>query len=160
MVAMTGLVLALGPLMSEQMKALGQWAYLAVGIGEFLDSATPFIPTPAHAYTFSVAEQWNPLLVTMAATFGSTAGETVGFLAGCKGQQAIQGNRVLRACAARFGNWEGRVIVALAAMPIPVYLSGVWAGALGVSYQRFFLYAVAGKTVLFGTLAFMGYFRS
>ena len=153
MVGITALVCVLGAVLGDRLTGLGNWSYLAVALAEFMDSATPFIPTPAHAYTYTVAGHWNSMLVVAAATVGSTVGETVGYLAGCKGQQAIQSSRVLRACAARFGRWEGRVIIALAALPFPVYLSGVWAGALGVSYRRFFAYAVGGKTILFGTLA-------
>ena len=158
-IALTSAVLLLGNAMRDRLASLGDWTYPAVALAEFMDAATPFIPTPVHAFIYFAASQWNPLVVAMAAAIGSTIGETVGYLTGCRGQQALRGSRMLRTCAAWFGRWEGRVIIGLAAIPFPIYLAGIWAGALGVSYRRFFAYALAGKLVLFGTLSMMGFFQ-
>lgn len=158
-IGITALVFILGAFMGDHLTGIGGWTYLAVWFAEFADAATPLIPTPAHAYTYTAAMQWSPFLVVLAATAGSALGETVGYLTGCRGHQAIQSSRLLRTCASRFGKWEGQVVIALAAIPVPVYLSGVWAGAFGVSYPRFLTYAVVGKLVLFGTLVFLAFFR-
>ncbi|MBF8299412.1 MAG: putative rane protein [Dehalococcoidia bacterium] len=157
MFALTGAVMLLGALLGDRLVGIGNWAYVAVGVAELLDAAVPFVPTPAHAFTYSVAASWSPLLVAMVATVGSTLGETVGYLAGQNGQRAIQQSRLFRSIFALLGGWQSWLIIALAVVPIPVYLAGVYAGAFSVSYKRFVLYAACGKLALFGTMAFMAW---
>lgn len=160
MFVFTGAVMLMGTYLADLLSGLGRWSYLAVGLVELTDSATPFIPTPAHTFTYAVAGSWNPLLVALFATIGSTAGETVGFIAGTNGGKAIQQSRLFRYCSAFFGSYKVRLIIALAAVPFPVYLAGVWAGAFGISFRNFLAYAFCGKLILFLTIAVLGFMHS
>ena len=157
--AVTGGVFALGAVVGPHVAALGGWTYPIVAVSEFMDSATPLVPSPGHALVYFAAAHSNSLFVASLATLGSTLGETVGYITGCRGQQAIQASGLLRACAARFSRWQNKVIIGLAAIPIPLYLSGIWAGAFGISYGRFVLNNALGKLVLFGTLVVLGHYR-
>ncbi len=156
----TGAVMLMGTYLADLLSGLGRWSYLAVGLVELTDSATPFIPTPAHTFTYAVAGAWNPLLVALFATIGSTFGETVGFIAGTNGGKAIQQSRLFNYCSSFFGVYKVRFIIALAAVPRPVYLAGVWAGAFGISFRHFLAYAFCGKLILFMTIAVLGFMQA
>jgi uncharacterized membrane protein YdjX (TVP38/TMEM64 family) len=160
MAALTAAALVANMVAGEHLQGLGNWAYVGAFGMELLDAATPLAPTPAHAYVYSISEYWNPVIVAALAALGSTIGETVGFMIGTNSARSIRGSSWFKACTRVLAGWEGRMVTALSALPLPVYLGGVWAGALGLAYRRYFLCALAGKLVLFGILAVLGFLQA
>ncbi len=91
---------------------------------------------------------FHPLGVGIAAASGATLGELTGYMAGFSGQAVMENTRVydrLLDWTRRFG---GLTIIALAAIPNPLFdLAGIAAGALRMPLGMFLLYTWIGKMI-------------
>ncbi|MBI3742812.1 MAG: VTT domain-containing protein [Chloroflexi bacterium] len=140
-----------------RLVGIGTWGYMGVFLAEATDSATFFIPTPGHVYTFAVAGALNPLVVACCGALGSTLGEVVGYALGSSGRNAVQKGRMYLFCESLSRHWGGKVLLMFALVPGPLYLCGLWAGMFRYSFKRFFMYALAGKMVMILGIALAGY---
>jgi membrane protein YqaA with SNARE-associated domain len=139
---------------AEELAAFG---YPGIFILSLLANATLILPAPGWAVTFAMGAVFHPLGVALAASSGATLGELTGYMAGFSGQAVIENARAydrLLAWMRRFGGWT---IIALAAIPNPVFdLAGVAAGALRMPVGLFLIYTWIGKMIKMGLLAFGG----
>ena len=131
----------------HQVSSLGGWGYPGVMLVELANSATLFLPTPGHAYTFAVAGSLNPLLIAVLAGLGATIGELSGYGLGATGRQVIAQGRLYRRMNQMSPKTFGRMLFIVAALPVPFDFAGIWAGAIRYPVSRF-LWAVYGGKVL------------
>lgn len=143
----------------EELKAYG---YGGVFIITLLGAATLFIPGPTMVATFVVGAMLNPMLVALAAGFGSALGESTGYLAG-------HASRALISPQERKDTWYQRIFRWMSTHPfltiflldaIPNFvgdIAGLIAGRNRYSYLKFLLASFLGKTIRFGLSAYLGF---
>lgn len=141
----------------DRAEDLAAFGYPGIFVLSLLANATLIFPAPGWAVTFAMGAVFHPLGVALAAGSGATLGELTGYMAGFSGQAVIENARVyerLLSWMRRFGGWT---IIALAAIPNPVFdLAGMAAGALRMPVGLFLLYTWIGKMIKMGLLAFGG----
>jgi uncharacterized membrane protein YdjX (TVP38/TMEM64 family) len=139
---------------AEQLAAYG---YPGIFFLSLLANATVILPAPGLAITFAMGAVFHPLGVALAAASGATLGELTGYMAGFSGQAVIENAETY----ARLLDWTrrygGLTIIALAAIPNPLFdLAGAAAGALRMPVGHFLLYTWIGKMIKMVLFAYGG----
>lgn len=122
-----------------------------------LGNATVVIPAPVILSAFIGGSIYNPILVGLVVALGATIGELTGFMAGVGGQVAITNHKHFK----KIEKWMTKsgflTIFILAVIPNPLFdLAGIFAGATGYSFKRFFTAVLIGKVVRFIGISFLG----
>jgi membrane protein YqaA with SNARE-associated domain len=130
-----------------QVASLGGWGYPGVLLVELGNSATLFLPTPGHAYTFALAGSLNAPLVALFAAIGAATGELTGYMLGATGRQVLQKGRVYRRLTSLPPRMIGIILFVVAALPVPFDFAGIWAGAARYPVPRFLTAAFGGKVI-------------
>ncbi len=148
--------LALLPFDASQFGAYG---YGALFVLTLLSSATVILPSPALAAALQASKTLDPLLVGLIGGLAAGLGEMTGYAAGRSGTQLAHlrerplGRRIERYVQ----RWGALTVFVLAAIPLPLIdLAGIAAGAMGLGFWRFEAACIAGKTVRFLLVAFVG----
>jgi membrane protein YqaA with SNARE-associated domain len=143
----------------EQAEQLEGYGYPGIFLLSLLSNATLVLPAPGIAITFAMGAVFNPIFVGLAAGSGAALGELTGYLAGFSGRAVVERSNVylrLEQLTSRYGPWT---ILALAALPNPVFdLAGVAAGALRMPVTTFLLWAWLGKLIKMVAAAYLGAF--
>jgi membrane protein YqaA with SNARE-associated domain len=141
----------------DRAEQIAGYGYPGIFLLSILANATLILPAPGWAVTFAMGAIFNPLGVGIAAASGATLGELTGYLAGFSGQAVMENTRVydrLLDWTRRFG---GLTIIALAAIPNPLFdLAGIAAGALRMPLGMFLLFTWIGKMIKMVLLAYGG----
>jgi membrane protein YqaA with SNARE-associated domain len=137
---------------------LGSWGYLGVFLAELLNSASVLFPTPASAFTMSMATVLNPVLVGLVGGIASSLGELTGYYLGVKGRRVLQQGRLYQRFRSLAGRWTGVGIFAFAMLPLPFDFAGVWAGTVRYPVLRFFSFLVMGKILKVMAFALAAYY--
>jgi len=142
----------------DQTQALASYGLPGIFLLSLLSNATVILPAPGWALTFAMGGVMHPGAVALAAGAGAALGELTGYLAGYSGRAVVERSKLylkLEDWTNRYGAWT---IVALAALPNPVFdLAGVAAGALRMPVFTFLLWAWVGKVI---KMLFVAYFGS
>ena len=141
------------------LQHLQSYGYFGVFLIMLISSGSVLLPTPGIASVAIAGAMWDPLLVGIAGTLGSTFGEITGYLAGYGGR-SLTATR-LKPTADRIKPWlekYGLVGIAfLAAIPNPLFdAAGLAAGALGFPLWKFLLATLVGKAVKSLAFAYLG----
>lgn len=141
----------------EQAEELQGYGYPGIFLVSLLSNATLVLPAPGIAIIFAAGAVFNPIGVGLAAGTGAALGELTGYLAGFSGRAAVERTKIyqqLEGWTLRYGGWT---ILALAALPNPVFdLAGVAAGALRMPLSKFLLWAWIGKVIKMLLVAYFG----
>ncbi|MEM4348547.1 MAG: VTT domain-containing protein [Candidatus Anstonellaceae archaeon] len=141
-----------------QLKSIG---YLEIFITSFLSSATILLPLPGFALVFGAASYLNPFLLGLAAGVGSGLGEISGFLAGLAGHSTLKQTKFFKAHKSSIRQYGSIAVFTLALIPNPVFdVVGMAAGAIKMKWWKFLAASVAGKSIRYILLAFLGEFSS
>ncbi len=128
-------------------------AYVMVFVVTFVSSALVAVPAPspliALSFALTVASKFEPLWVILAASIGSTLGETSSYLVGRWGSKAIVDGANSRLPLWVRG-WMQRstsvVVFVLAFVPSFLFdFAGIAAGALRLPYWQFLVVVWAGR---------------
>lgn len=139
---------------AEQLAAYG---YPGIFVLSLLANATLILPAPGLAITFAMGAVFHPLGVTIAAASGATLGELTGYMAGFSGQAVIENAAVYERLLDWTRRFGGLTIIALAAIPNPIFdLAGIAAGALRMPVGLFLLYTWIGKLIKMALFAYGG----
>jgi len=136
---------------------LAIYGYPGIFLIAFLTNATIFLPAPGVTIVFAMGGVFNPFLVGLAAGAGGALGELSGYLAGFSGEAVVPHTRTYE----RLSKWVQRygffAILALAAIPNPVFdIAGVAAGVLRMPLPKFLLAAWIGVTLKMTLFAWAG----
>ena len=138
---------------------LGVYGYGVLFALTLLSSATIVLPSPALAAALQASKSLDPVLVGLVSGLAAGLGEVTGYLAGRSGTELVQlrsrplGQRIERYVE----QWGVATVFVLAAIPLPLIdLAGLAAGALGMRFWKFEAACIAGKTVRFLAVAFLG----
>ena len=135
----------------------GAFSYGALFVLTLLSSATIVLPSPALAAALIASRTLDPLLVGLIGGLAAGIGESTGYLAGRSGSELLRGRPLGQRVEGWVRRWGVLTVFVLAAIPLPVIdLAGIAAGSLRLGFWRFVLACVAGKTVRFLLVAYLG----
>ena len=141
----------------NELASLAGYGYFGIFLINLLGSATIIVPAPSLVATFIGGSIYNPLLVGIFSGVGASIGEITGYLAGYGGSAMITDHKHFK----RIERWMGKngfvTILVLAIIPNPIFdFSGIFAGATGYSFKKFFTAVLIGKTLRFIGISFLG----
>ncbi len=152
MIAFTaGLIYLMWILQSHFKVSLRQYdilAYFIVFVVTLLASCTIVLPAPGAAIVIAAASVWNPVIVAIVASVGSTLGELTGYYAGYLGEKIIidEQNPTYQWAVKwmnRYGIWT---VLVIAAIPLVLFdVVGLIAGALRLPLWKFLLACWIGR---------------
>jgi len=141
----------------EHVRALDELAYLGGFLAMLIGNATILLPVPGLVFVFALGGTLNPLLVALAAAPGAALGELTGYAAGYGGSAIVDNWKLYYRLEAWMKRYGLLIIMALAAIPNPVFdLAGVVAGTLRMKWWRFLLAAFIGKLIQALMIAYAG----
>lgn len=138
---------------------LGSYGYGVLFILTLLSSATVVLPSPALAAALQASKTLDPLAVGLIGGLAAGLGEATGYLAGKSGTEVtrLRERQLGRSVERYVSRWGMLTVFILAAIPLPLIdLAGIAAGALGIPFWRFEVACIAGKTLRFLLVAFLG----
>ncbi|CAA9213802.1 MAG: hypothetical protein AVDCRST_MAG26-231 [uncultured Chloroflexia bacterium] len=138
---------------------LGVYGYGVLFVLTLLSSATIVLPSPALAAALQASRVLDPLLVGLVSGLAAGIGEITGYLAGRSGTELVhlRSRPLGRHIAGYVERWGITTVFILAAIPLPLIdLAGLAAGALGMRFWKFEAACIAGKTLRFVGVAFLG----
>ena len=122
-------------------------------------NATVLVPVPYYPIIARLGQVLNVWGVIIAAAAGSTLGETVAFLVGRSGHEAVE-KTVMNGWVERQMQrpWRaGVTLFALSAPPNPAFdVAGLLAGALGIPLWLFLTSVFLGRLIRMGLVTFAG----
>jgi uncharacterized membrane protein YdjX (TVP38/TMEM64 family) len=141
----------------DQLAGLKEYGYLGIFIIAVVGNATVLLPVPGLVVVFAGGGLLNPLVVGLVAGLGEPLGELTGYLAGYGGSAVIEDRKNYE----RFRSWMQRrgflTIVALAAIPNPLFdVAGMAAGALHLPVWKFLVACWLGKSIKAVAIAYLG----
>ncbi|MBN1863039.1 MAG: VTT domain-containing protein [Dehalococcoidales bacterium] len=146
----------------DQIRELGALSYPGVFLVSMVWNSTVLVPIPSFWTYFFLGQIFNPALVGLAGGSGAAVGELTSYLAGYSGRVMLRGHRRLKLYT-RLEDWiKNRkrafaVIFAFNLVPFfPFDLVGIAAGATRFPLGRFYLACLAGRTLSYGFIAWIG----
>jgi uncharacterized membrane protein YdjX (TVP38/TMEM64 family) len=136
----------------------GPWGYPSVFLAELANSASILIPTPGRAYTLGLSLFLDPFYLGLLGGVGATVGELTGYFAGARGRGFLEGKRIYRWFQALTKRSVGPVLFAIALLPVPFDVAGLWAGAVRYPLARFLLCIAPGKIIKVTGIALAGHY--
>ena len=126
----------------------------------FIGAASVFFPIPYTVVLLAVAatRQFNPILLAVSAGLGSAVGEMVGYGLGYMGRGIVGKKREsrLNAMVRLFDRFGSVAVFVFALTPLPDDLLLIPLGLLRYKFWKVFVPCVAGKFLMFLTIAYVG----
>ncbi len=145
----------------SQVGILRQMGYAGIFIISLISSATILLPLPGFAVVFAMGAYLNPFLVGIAAGAGSGIGEISGFLAGYAGHDAVTRTKIYKSHREQIERYGPLAVFVLAFIPNPVFdIAGIASGALKMPWWQFLLATMAGKTLRYIIVAYLGLYAA
>jgi len=109
----------------------------------------------------ALARSLNPVLLGIAAGFGSGLGELSGYMLGYAGHDAVAKSKVFYSHSKQVEKYGAPAIFVLAFLPNPVFdVAGIAAGAMKMQWWKFLIATIAGKVLRFILLAYLSLWAS
>lgn len=143
----------------DMVKQIGSYGYAGLFLLTLLANATIVIPSPALAAVFLFGAALNPWLVGLTSGLAAGIGESTGYIAGYSGSMVFANkSRLYPRVKAWVQRWGVLTIFVLAIIPSPIIdLAGIAAGAMRIRFVSYLLACIAGKTLRYMGVAWMGY---
>lgn len=139
------------------LSSLQAYGFLGLFLLNVLGSATIFLPTPLFLTAYVAGTIYNPFIVAVVASLGSTIGELTGYIAGYGAEELlINDNKVqkVKKWMDKYGLWT---LLVLAAIPNPLFdIAGIVSGATGIPVYKFLSVVWVGKLIKFAVIVFLG----
>ncbi len=148
-------------LLRERISILGNWGYLGAFIVNGISSATIILPAPGGAVIAIMAQDFNPLLIGIAAGLGGTIGGSTAYIAGLINSGRTRNTRrlrwpkrVMKRVMKRFGSI---VIFTFALIPfLPGDFASLVAGGVRYPFRRYLIYNGLASMIKMTVIAYMG----
>lgn len=140
----------------SQFKSLG---LVGIFLINFIGSATIFVPSPAIFSVFAGGAVYGIVAVAVIASIGAAFGDMLGFFIGHSGKHIFlqKENKWYKIGQEYFIRFGGLFVFVFALIPNPLFDGiGIFAGALGYSRYRFFVFLFLGRLLRNFLLAFAG----
>jgi len=139
-----------------------QYGYFGIFLISLIGAMSIFFPIPYTVVIFTLGSTstFDPLLIAVAAGFGSAIGEFSGYLLGFGGRKIIGGKykRKMEFLAKIFNRYGPVTIFIFALTPLPDDLLFIPLGVMRYSLWRAFVPALIGKFCMNLTVAYSGRF--
>lgn len=133
------------------------YGFLGLFLLNVLGSATIFLPTPLFLTAFVAGAVFNPILVAVVSSLGSTIGELTGYLAGYGTEDLIEKDLKIQRVKKwmdKYGLWA---VFILGLIPNPFFdLAGIVSGATEIPVGKFLFAVWVGKLIKFAVIAYLG----
>jgi uncharacterized membrane protein YdjX (TVP38/TMEM64 family) len=134
--------------------------YPGVFLVSMVWNSTVLVPIPSFWTYFFFGQVFHPALVGLAGGGGASVGELTSYLAGYSGRVILQGQRRIKIYS-RVEKWIKKwgflVIFGFNLVPFfPFDLVGIAAGATRFPLWKFYLACLAGRSLAYGFIAFLG----
>jgi len=137
---------------------LATWGYVGAFFIMFICSATIILPVPGWIGLFVLARYMDPLWLGVVGGFGSALGEITSYVFGRGGKMMIEERHI--EVYERTKAWLHKngllVIFLFAALPLPVDIVGIAAGATGYPMWKFMAAMIPGKIIKTWIVTFSG----
>lgn len=142
-----------------QIQRLAGVGYPGIFVTAMISSATVLVPGPGLAIVFTMGGILHPLGVALAAGSGAAVGEISAYLAGISGRAVIERMDLYRRIKPKVMKYGPFAIFVLGVIPNPTFdLAGIAAGALKMTFWKFFLAVWAAQVIKMLFIAFAGSF--
>lgn len=134
--------------LTQPLEGYSFYAYIGVFLVALFSSATVFIPAPGLAFILAAATKWDPALVAVAASLGSSLGEITAYYVGRWGVRLVHvENSAYYQRASQWMHHYGIFAIAFFAfVPFLMFdLAGIGAGALRMPLKTFLLGTYMGR---------------
>ena len=156
--AVVAVCIALSPRSPDGFLHISDVGYLATFYLNLIGSATIILPLPGVLSVCVAAEPslgLNLVLIGLIGAAGATLGETVAYLAGYAGHNAVTNLRWYTRIHDLMERRGGITLFFVSFIPTPFFdLAGIAAGALNYPFQKFILYVFTGKAVRLIVMAY------
>lgn len=143
----------------EQIQRLAGVGYPGIFVTALISSASVLVPGPGLAIVFTMGGILPPLGVALAAGSGAALGEVSAYLAGISGRAVIERMDLYRRIKPQILKYGPIAIFLLGVIPNPAFdLAGIAAGALKMTFWKFFLAVWAAQVIKMLVIAFAGSF--
>jgi membrane protein YqaA with SNARE-associated domain/membrane protease YdiL (CAAX protease family) len=126
----------------------------------FIGAASIFFPIPYTVVLLAISatRQFNPLLLAVSAGLGSAVGEMVGYGLGYMGRGVVgkKSEGRLNAMVRLFNRFGPAAVFVFALTPLPDDLLLIPLGLLRYKFWKVFVPCIAGKFLMFLTIAYLG----
>ena len=144
-------------LLRERISSLGNWGYLGAFIVNGISSATIILPAPGGAVIAIMAQDFNPLLIGIAAGLGGTIGGSTAYIAGLINSGRSRNTRWLRWLKRVMKRFGGIVIFTFALIPfLPGDFASLVAGGVHYPFRRYLIYNGLASMIKMTVIAYMG----
>ncbi len=140
----------------SNLKSLG---LLGIALFNFISSSTIFFPAPGFIVTGIGGKLFNPVLVALFSSSGSSLGESVGFIFGYSSKKITNSERHILDFLARLFHhkYTPFLIVLLAFIPNPFFDAlGIAAGAALFPIKKFLAFVFIGRLARDLIVAYVG----
>lgn len=142
-----------------QIQRLAGVGYPGIFVTAMISSASVLVPGPGLAIVFTMGGILHPLGVALAAGSGAAVGEVSAYLAGISGRAVIERIDLYRRIKPQVVKYGPLAIFILGVIPNPTFdLAGIAAGALKMTFWKFFLAVWAAQVIKMTFIAFAGSF--
>lgn len=135
------------------------YGYVGLFLVGFVSALSFLLPTPAFLLAFTLGAVLNPFLVGLSFGLGSGIGEMPSYLLGVGGERLFlkKHHHQLKEVEKKFQKYGGFVVLyAFAALPLPIDVAAIFAGAIGYPWKNALLAIMAGKVTKFVFIAYAG----
>ena len=144
-------------LLRDRIFALGSWGYLGAFIVSGISNATIILPAPGGAVIAIMAQDFNPLLIGIAAGLGGTIGGSTAYIAGHINGGSARNTRWFNWLKRIMGRIGGIVIFTFALIPFfPGDLASLIAGGVRYPFRRYLLYTGLASMIKMTVIAYVG----
>jgi len=144
----------------EQIAALGVFGYPGVFATSIILNSTVLNPIPMGWIYFSLGTIFHPVPLALAGGAGAAIGELTSYMAGRSGRILLEGKKwkFYAKVEGWINRWGVLVIFGLNLQPvIPFDVAGLAAGSARFPLWKYYLAAMAGRSLAYGIIAFLGY---
>lgn len=139
------------------LESLGNYGYIGLFVFTLLSSATLVLPSPAIGLSFVAGSTLNPWLVGIISGVAAALGEITGYMAGMGGNAFAQRTTFYTTIERFVSRWGMLTIFVLAIIPSPLFdFAGIAAGTMRMPFWRYLAACLAGKTLRFIGIAWLG----
>lgn len=144
----------------DRIAELGFLSYPNIFLLSMIWNSTVLVPIPSFWIYFFLGTIFHPALVGLVGGSGAAVGELTSYLAGYSGRAILPPQR--RKIYGRVEKWLKKwgLIVIFGFNLVPVFpfdIVGIAAGATRFPLWKFYLACLAGRSVSYGFIAFLGY---
>jgi uncharacterized membrane protein YdjX (TVP38/TMEM64 family) len=144
----------------EQIAALGVFGYPSVFLTSIILNSTVLNPIPMGWIYFSLGTIFHPVPLALVGGAGAAIGELTSYMTGRSGRILLEGKKWK--FYAKVEKWLARwgviVIFGLNLQPvIPFDVAGLAAGSARFPLWKYYLAAMAGRSLAYGIIAYLGY---